>query len=46
MNHGLKGRRPAWNWHRQKLSGIKITNLCLDWVENKIKESEENKEAE
>jgi HEPN domain-containing protein len=25
---------------------IKITTVCLDWVENKIKENEENKEPE
>jgi hypothetical protein len=27
-------------------NGIKITNVCLDWVENKIKETEENKKSE
>jgi HEPN domain-containing protein len=24
-------------------NSIKIANVCLDWVENKIKEAEENK---
>jgi HEPN domain-containing protein len=27
-------------------NGIKIANACLDWVENKIKETEENKKSE
>ena len=27
-------------------NGIKIANICLDWVENKIKEAERNKKSE